>query len=161
MADQQPSSTGKPASPAQALRLLKVTLLAYRNPNMTEDEFHTHWSRIHSAKASAHLAKFGILSYRQYHTPSSLRAQLTTALPSLNLSDAQIADYDGFVELLMPRLECYENALRDPYYRDVIAVDDGTFADMARSKVTVGWVEGYVEEGEVVQVEHREGYRDA
>ena len=61
----------------------------------------------------------------------------------------------------MPSLSCYENALKDPYFRDVIAVDDGVSADMARSKVTVGWVEGYVEDGEVVEVEQREGYRDA
>lgn len=48
-------------------RLLRVTLLAYRNPKLSEDEFHHHWSNVHAPKVSAHLAKFGILSYRQVH----------------------------------------------------------------------------------------------
>lgn len=158
MTEQQPSPTD---SPAQPHRLLKLTLLAYRHPSMSEAEFHTHWSQIHSAKAAAHLAKCGIVSYRQYHTPSALRAQLAAALPSLNLSDDQIVDYDGFVELVMPGLDCFEKVRDDPYFKRVIAPDEAVFADMARTKVTVGWVEAHVEGGQVVEVGRREAYEGA
>ncbi|KAK5953747.1 hypothetical protein OHC33_005016 [Knufia fluminis] len=163
MANLPPTTTGKPAESAQSKGLIRVTILTYRNPKLSEDEFHTHWSKIHSAKASFHLAKFGVISYRQYHTPSSLRNSLISQLPSLGKTESSVADYDGFVELIMPELACYEAALsdKDGYYRDVIAVDEAGFADMVRSKVTVGWVQGYVEGGEVVEVEHREGYINA
>lgn len=135
---------------ANPSRLLRVTLLAYRNPNFTEEEFHHHWTNVHAAKASAHLAKFGIVSYRQYHTPASLRRTLTSSLPSLLQSGDKVVDYDGFVELLMPSLDCYERAIQDEYYQEVIAPDEAEFADMERTKITVGWEEGCVEDGKVV-----------
>ena len=61
-------------------------------------------------------------------------------------------DYDGFVELLMPELSCYERALEDQYYKDVIGPDDVYFADMERSKIVVGWEEVYIADGKVVNI---------
>lgn len=84
------------------------------------------------------------MSYRQYHTPSSLRETLPSSLPGLRKGPEAVVDYDGFVELLMPSLECYERALSDEYYARVIAPDEKEFADMARSKVTIGWEEYHV-----------------
>ena len=133
-------------------KLVRVTLLAYRNPKLTEDEFHEHWTNVHAPKVSAHLAKFGILSYRQYHCPSSLRQSYITGLTSMGKDASSGADYDGFVELLMPDLSCYEKALSDQHYKDVIAPDDTYFADMERSKIMVGWEEVYVKDGKVVNI---------
>lgn len=143
----QPTSAN---SNIQRQRLLRVTLLAYRNPNLTEEQFHYHWTNIHAPKVSAHLAKFGILSYKQYHCPSSLRQSFTSAIPSLSKGADSAADYDGFVELLMPSLDCYEKALQDEYYVNVVAPDDKYFADMERSKMLVGWEEVYVQDGKPV-----------
>lgn len=42
-----------------------MTILAYKSPKLTEDEFHHHWSNVHAPLASAHLAKFGIVGYKQ------------------------------------------------------------------------------------------------
>lgn len=50
----------------------------------------------------------------------------------------------------MPDLACYERALADKYYADVVAPDEAYFADMGRSKVVVGWEEVYVLDGRVV-----------
>lgn len=148
--DSQSKSTT--SSTPQKQRLLRVTLLAYRNPNLTEEQFHHHWTNIHAPKVSAHLAKFGILSYKQYHCPSSLRTSFTTALPSLGKTAESSADYDGFVELLMPSLDCYEKALQDEYYKNVVGPDDQYFADMERSKIMIGWEEVYVQDGKVVNL---------
>lgn len=42
---------------------------------------------------------------------------------------------------------CLERARRDPYSTDVVAVDEERFIDMARSTMTVGWEEDFVEGG--------------
>ena len=127
--------------------------MAKRNPKLTEDEFHHHWSTVHAQKASAHLAKFGIVKYTQYHTPSSLRKQLAQSLPAVGGDtdkDSMIVDYDGFVELLMPDLSCYEKAIEDQYYKDVIVPDEMAFADWSSSKLTVGWEEVYIQDGKAL-----------
>lgn len=128
----------------------RVTILVYRNPKLTSSQFHHHWTNVHVPKVSAHLAKFGITRYRQYHTPHSLQGTLVKSLPSLELDEDRFADYDGMVELLMPDLGCYERAMNDQYYKDVIAPDELEFADMKKSKVLVGWEETYVENGKAV-----------
>lgn len=130
----------------------RVTILVYRNPKLTSSQFHHHWTNIHAPKASAHLAKFGVTKYRQYHTPSSLQGTLSKSLPSLGIEEGKIAEYDGFVELLMPDLECYERARNDQYYKDVITPDELEFADMEKSKLLVGWEEVYIENGEAVNL---------
>lgn len=55
----------------------------------------------------------------------------------------------------MPDLSCYERALSDQYYKDVIAPDDTCFANMEKSKVMVGWEEVYVEDGKVINMESK------
>lgn len=64
-----------------------------------------------------------------------------------------IADYDGFVELLMPDLSCYEKMIQDPYYKDVMVPDEMEFADWSSSKITIGWEEVYVQDGKVVNLD--------
>lgn len=61
------------------------------------------------------------------------------------------ADYDGYVELLMPKLECYERARTDEYYAKVVEGDEKVFADLESSRVAVGWEEVWVEGGKVVE----------
>lgn len=52
-----------------------------------------------------------LLSLDQYHTPSSVRAEAQEKMKSIGSFTSQNAvDYDGFVELVMPDLQCYENA---------------------------------------------------
>ena len=89
-------------------------------------------------------------SNRQYHTPSSVREQ-AKSVPGL--SQASIAEYDGFVELLMPSLSCFDEAQKDPYYQEVVVPDELKFADVPRTQILVGWEEVYVQDGKVVEVQ--------
>lgn len=50
----------------------------------------------------------------------------------------------------MPDLKCWHRARQDEYYRSIIQPDEEYFADMARSRILVGWEEDYVVGGEVV-----------
>ena len=101
---------------------------------MSEEEFHRHWTNSHAPKVSEHLRKHGIFGYTQvlwthvqtersaiadpvqYHTPSWLRAEARSQLPTLgDFTVENAVDYDGFVELRMPELSCFENAMNGPF----------------------------------------------
>lgn len=49
----------------------------------------------------------------------------------------------------MPSLECWKSAREHEYYKTVIQPDEEYFADMARSRILVGWEEVYIQHGEV------------
>lgn len=66
--------------------------------------------------------------------------------------NANVADYDGFVDFLMPTLDCFAAAIKDPYYQEVVGPDESNFADLAKTRVMVGWEEVYVDNGKVVDV---------
>ena len=45
---------------------------------------------------------------QEYHTPSSLQKDAVASIDAL--SDDYIAPYDGFVELVMPDVSCFDQA---------------------------------------------------
>ena len=92
--------------------------------------------------------RFPVLIVVQYHTPRKLRQQFGSNLP-ISLADDEP---DGYAEFLFPEndIGCFEKALQDPYYEDVISPDEQKFLDMSRNRLTVGYVETYVEAGKVV-----------
>jgi len=49
-------------------RLTKVSVFVVRNPAITEEEFHFHWSNNHAALATPFLKRLGCLKYTQVHT---------------------------------------------------------------------------------------------
>lgn len=141
----------------------KVTIQAYRRKDISEDDFHHHWTNIHAPKVCQHLRKYGVVGYTQYHTPASERCKAAEQVKTLGaFASNNVADFDGYVELRMPALSCYENARRgssrrhralvtglingavDPYYERVIQPDEEAFFDLSRSKITVGWEEEYI-----------------
>lgn len=91
----------------------KLTIHARRRPDLSEEAFHDHWTNTHAPKVSTFLRGYGIVGYTQYHTPSWVRAEAAEKLQTLGTfaSDNQ-AEFDGYVELSMPELECYERARR-------------------------------------------------
>ncbi len=68
------------------------------------------------------------------------------------LSQASMAQYDGFVELLMPSLSCFDEAQKDPYYQEVILKDEAKFADGPRTQIIVGYEEVHIQDGKIVEV---------
>ena len=59
-------------------RVLKLTIMQHRNPSMSEEDFHAHWTRKHAPLASAWLQRNEIISYTQV---SSLH--VSTSIPDL------------------------------------------------------------------------------
>jgi hypothetical protein len=46
-------------------RLLRFTILTYRKPGLSEEEFHSHWTTTHVPLVQDWLARHGILKYTQ------------------------------------------------------------------------------------------------
>lgn len=67
MAEIPPAKQNRP----QVRGLYKVTLLCYRKPGMSEEDFHHHWTKIHSAKVSDFLRSHGVVGYTQVCGASS------------------------------------------------------------------------------------------
>lgn len=69
------------------------------------------------------------------------------------LGQQSIHEFDGHCQLFAPSLECFKNALADPYYRDVVLPDEAKFLDGSKCMRTVGWEECYINDGKVVHKE--------
>ncbi|KIW56107.1 hypothetical protein PV05_04790 [Exophiala xenobiotica] len=131
-------------------RLVRFTILVKRNPALSEEEFHSYWTTKHVPQVQDWLTRHGIMKYTQYHTPSSVRDQ-AKSIPGL--AQATIAEWDGFVELLMPNMSCFDEAQKDPYYSEVVFPDELKFADPANSQIIIGWEEVYVQDGKIVDLQ--------
>ena len=57
---------------------------------------------------------------------------------------------DGIVEIEAPSFEAYAKAVEDPYYKDVLAVDEAKFFEQKLVQVGVGKPHNVVEGGKVL-----------
>ncbi|KAL2072670.1 hypothetical protein VTL71DRAFT_12013 [Oculimacula yallundae] len=131
-------------------RVLKLTIMQRRNPTLTEDEFHAHWTQKHAPLASAWLQRNGIIGYTQYHTPKSTRDLVAGVAKEFGW---KVADYDGHVEFMVKNIEDLKRAVQDPEYPERVLPDEMRFMDQKNSVVTVGWEEVYVKDGKVVNID--------
>lgn len=130
MSHQSPSSIPD----AQPKGLYKITIHARRLPSISEEAFHHHWTNVHAPKVSAWLRKHGVVGYTQYHTPSWARSEGAEKLQTLgDFATQNATGFDGYVELRMPDLGCYERARQGAcsMYRDGnwLGGGIGVFAD--------------------------------
>ncbi|KAJ5103178.1 hypothetical protein N7532_003707 [Penicillium argentinense] len=131
----------------EAKKLVRVTVVLYRNPALTEDEFHRYWSEVHGPLVRGWLARHGIVKYTQNHTPSKLRqimSQMNWQNDAVNFDDA-----DGTGEVWMESLESFGAATKDPYYIEKVVPDEKYLLDVSRIRMSIGYEEHHVEEGMV------------
>ena len=111
--------------------LYKVTIHAKRREGMSEADFHRHWTDIHAPKVSHWLRKHGIVGYTQYHTPSWVRAEAGEKLKTLGgFATQNAAEFDGYVELRMPDMGCYERARKGECAVLLVGLRDGAKAEL-------------------------------
>ncbi|KIW76498.1 hypothetical protein Z517_11244 [Fonsecaea pedrosoi CBS 271.37] len=131
-------------------RMVKLTLYARRKSHLSEDEFQKYWTETHRGLAVDWLAKYGIVKYTQYHTPSELVSTAIAGFPALQ--GVKKLTFDGIGEFLMPEVSCFHKAREDPYYAEVIAPDEDKLFDWNTAEWTIGWEEVYIKDGKVVDM---------
>ncbi|KAK1238777.1 hypothetical protein MKX07_004353 [Trichoderma sp. CBMAI-0711] len=130
-------------------RLLRITLMQHKNPLLTDAQFQKHWTEHHAPLASGWLARNGIIGYTQYHTPPSTR---NLAVPLASTVGAVVAPFDAYIEFMVRSVEDLWKATADPEYPIKMQPDEAYMFAEGKMQVTVGWVEVYVRDGEVVNI---------
>ncbi|KAL2838993.1 hypothetical protein BJY01DRAFT_250731 [Aspergillus pseudoustus] len=88
-------------------RNLRVTMFAFKKDEISEEEFHNHWSKVHAPIVAEFLAKAGVIRYTQYHTPSAVRKEVREHYERLGAPHRPFPGYDGLVEIVVPNMETY------------------------------------------------------
>lgn len=145
--------------------LLRITVFAHRNPALSEEQFHAHWTTKHAPLVSSWLQRHGVAKYiqvrkphhsyyridaaarttieahpqPQYHTPSTTNS--LTSQPTLS--------YDGMADFYVRSYADFEAAYEDSYYKDVVKPDEEYLFDVQSMRVMVGTETRVIEGGEI------------
>ncbi|KAI1381018.1 hypothetical protein F4677DRAFT_441349 [Hypoxylon crocopeplum] len=130
-------------------RLIRMTLQVYGNQkNKPEDN--EAFSREYVAKVAGIQARNGIEMYQQVFTPAPFRV----ALDEMNRRGNRgwvVDDHDITVEFYFRSFADLEKVRRDPDFQALQAGED-PYVNLVHTVATLGWVEKYVDGGEVVNV---------
>jgi hypothetical protein len=140
---------------APAGRLLKYTSYLYKNPKLSEEEFHDHWRKHHGKFPLEAMKKNGVVRYTQYHCTSATRALLKPMVQKRKDHPAaelvfEIADWDAIVQIWFKDFETWEAVAKEPIFGGGIFADESYLFDCARAYTTLGWEEDMLLDGEIV-----------
>ncbi|KAI9376383.1 EthD domain-containing protein [Aspergillus egyptiacus] len=129
-------------------KLLCLTILGYRKPGMSEEDYRRHMIEISAPLTWDLMVKYGILRWTQIHNDASTRKLMYEIMdPQM----ANIADYDCFSQVVFRSFDDYKRVKDDPWYKEKLVGDHENFADTKRSKMTIGWISQFVDRGVVVK----------
>ncbi|KAI1401656.1 hypothetical protein F4819DRAFT_486345 [Hypoxylon fuscum] len=140
------TSTADTSSPGC---LLRMTLQVYGN-HKNKPEDNKAFSREYLAKVAATHARNSIEAYQQAFTPAPLRA----ALDEMNRRGNRgrtVDDHDITVEFYFRRFADLERVRKDPEFQALQAGEE-PYVNLVHTVETLGWVEKYVDGGQVVNV---------
>ncbi|KAI0167462.1 EthD domain-containing protein [Pestalotiopsis sp. NC0098] len=99
-----------------------------RRPDLTPEQFYTHWETVHGPLVKPWAQKHGIVGYTQVHCQPALNAGAAPIGPEAN-AVSPLADFDGCALFEVKSFEQMANAFKDEYYLTVIAGDEKNFID--------------------------------
>ncbi|EEA28355.1 hypothetical protein TMatcc_003313 [Talaromyces marneffei ATCC 18224] len=140
-----------PSFPTEG-KYLCLTICGYRKPGMSEADYRNHMVNVSAPMTKDLMVKYGVKRWTQIHNQSATRALMS------QLFDPQmcnLADFDCFSQVFFRNIDDYKRMKTDPWYKKHLIHDHEVFADTKKSMMTIGWVEEFVREGEVV-----DGFKD-
>ncbi|CZT15469.1 uncharacterized protein RCC_01326 [Ramularia collo-cygni] len=142
-----------PAVPARAepngppTHYLCLTILGYRKAGLSEEAYRNHMTTVSAPITKPLMAKYGIKRWTQIHNQAATRELMGHLFDSQMVN---LADYDCFSQVVFESIEDYKKIKQDPVYKAKLMHDHELFADTKNSKMTIGWIEEFVNNGKVV-----------
>ncbi|KAJ5749144.1 uncharacterized protein N7511_010840 [Penicillium nucicola] len=130
--------------------MFAFTVFGYRKDGMSEEDYHSYISTVHSAHLKALLAKNDIVSYTMQHNTSAAKAELMSTIYKDQMPDDKIADCDALVRIVFNDVQDYLRVREDPHFLNVVNPDHANFANFPKTKFAMGWYEVHVASGQVV-----------
>jgi hypothetical protein len=136
-------------------KLLKYASYLFKNPNITEEEFHDHWRKHHGRYPLEGMKKHGIVRYSQYHCTSATRDLLKPIVEKRKANPAsvlkfEIMPFDAVVQIWFTGFEAWEAVAAMPMFGKAIFQDEEYLFDCSRAFTTLGWEEDMLVDNEIV-----------
>ncbi|KAL9638287.1 MAG: hypothetical protein Q9164_001645 [Protoblastenia rupestris] len=104
-------------------------------------------TRIQAPKTKTLMAKYGVKRWTMIHNTSATRKLMGQLFDK---QFANVTDFDCFSQCYFADIEQYKAMKRDPVYLERLKGEHEVFADTTRSCMTIGWVEDFIMDGEVI-----------
>ncbi|RJE23788.1 hypothetical protein PHISCL_03873 [Aspergillus sclerotialis] len=124
-------------------RHLCLTICAYRNPSLSEQEYHEYMTHTHAPLVKPLMEKYGIVKFTMTHNFTETRNQMSKIIDP---QFANIADYDCIVQIVFRDIEDFLAMKADPEYQRLVVPDHEKFADTKRSKMTIGYIQDFLKD---------------
>ncbi|EME79059.1 uncharacterized protein MYCFIDRAFT_34057 [Pseudocercospora fijiensis CIRAD86] len=132
----------------QKNKYLCLTILGYKKEGMTEEAYRNHMLNVSAPMTKDLMVKYGIRRWTMIHNQTPTRALMTQLFDSQMVN---LAPYDCFSQVVFESIEDYKKIKLDPWYRKYLVGDHENFADTKRSEMTIGWIEEFVRDGQLVE----------
>ncbi|KAL5356909.1 hypothetical protein BJX96DRAFT_172042 [Aspergillus floccosus] len=132
-------------------RLLRIAVSHNRHPSLNEEQFHQWATKEHCARAARIHARHGIEAYGMLFSPETAR----TTVQNLNHQLGgrwRIDEHDVTVEFYLHSLDELTSVLEDPEFK-ALQQEEEPYVSGEDIVATLGWVETYVQDGRVVNVD--------
>ncbi|XHG01034.1 hypothetical protein AWENTII_004439 [Aspergillus wentii] len=127
-------------------KYLCLTILGYRKPGQSEEAHRRHMITVSAPMTKDLMVKYGVKRWTVIHNPLQTRMLMNQLLdPQM----ANIANYDCFSQVVFESVEHYKMMKEDPYYKEHLFGDHEHFADTKNSQMTIGWIEEWINNGEI------------
>ncbi|KAK1966755.1 hypothetical protein LY78DRAFT_669509 [Colletotrichum sublineola] len=140
------------AVPIQARRLLRMTVGHYRNPEVTEEDFHRWVTEEHAARAAKIHARNGIEGFSVVFFPQSFR-EVAADFVSKSGSPLTVRDHDAQVVYLFRDMDTFYKGAADLEFQ-ALRAEEEPYISRFGAEISLGWVEYYVSESKVVNIGH-------
>ncbi|CAD6591792.1 MAG: hypothetical protein ASARMPRED_005604 [Alectoria sarmentosa] len=131
-------------------RLLRLSISLYHSPSRSGAEAYEFATNNHAVQAAKIHANHGIHSYIQYFSPLNVRKTLDEMNRHLNRGWV-VDDHDMTVEFYFRSFEEMNKVTNDPEFQK-LQEEEEPYVNRTHTVVSLGWVESYVLNEEVVNV---------
>lgn len=126
-------------------RLLAYNIYITRKASMDQESHHRHLTEVNTPIIKPLLEKYGAVSYSVVHHDSTVDRDLDVLLAGMPVEKRPdvLLPYDTVVSIVVPNVDCINRMRSDPDFLSKYMPDHDNFADLSRSRTSLGWVEAF------------------